>query len=290
MKILCLHGKGTSGRILETQTAAFRRRLQALERETHLIFDFVDGALAADPAPAIDQFFKGPFWSFYQSADIDNLRSAHAWLLEVVERQGPYDGVLAFSQGCALAATLMLELQAGVERTEASRHRQQPFRFAIFICGGLPLTYFAGRGYAVSDAAWQYDEQARLALSSQASLNALLQCGSQRWNQQDWTTLDNDKHSSSSHPESPSATTVFGLDLAQVADAHKIQIPTVHVYGSKDPRKGSALQLAGMCRPDITKVACHGGGHDIPRTSEASDLIAKLILWAATETRNTEEN
>lgn len=255
-----------------------------------MVFDFVDGPLIADPAPSIDQFFKGPFWSFYQSADIQNLRAAHAWLLEVIERQGPYDGVLAFSQGCALAATLMLEIQTDAGRTEAPNLRQQPFKFAIFICGGLPLSYFAGRGYTISDAAWQYDEQARRALSSQASLSAILQSGSQRWNQQDWTNFNHAKHSSSSRHGSRSATTVFGLDLAQVADAHKIPIPTVHIYGSKDPRMGSALQLAGMCRSDKTRLACHGGGHDIPRTSEVSDLIARLISWASTEMGNAEEN
>lgn len=188
-----------------------------------------------------------------------------------------------------MAATLTLEIQAGVERTKASRHRQQPFKFAIFICGGLPLPYFAEKGYTISDAAWQYDEQARLALSSQASLKALLQCGSQRWNQQDWTNLEHSKHSSSSHAGSHLATRVFGLDLAQVADIHRIPIPTVHIYGSKDPRMGSALQLAGMCRSDKARVACHGGGHDIPRTSGVSDSIARLILWASKETRNTEE-
>ncbi|KEQ59238.1 uncharacterized protein M437DRAFT_69269 [Aureobasidium melanogenum CBS 110374] len=270
MKILCLHGKGTSASILEKQTAAFRRHLRALEPETRIVFDFIDGPLSADPAPAIDKFFAGPFYSFYPSASIDNLRSVHTWLLKVLEKQGPYDGVLAFSQGCALAATLMLEIQAA--------SKAQPFKFAVLICGGVPLSYLAGKGYKVEEEAKQYDEQARLALSSQASLDALLQNGSQRWTQ-NFTPLS---HHHSNSQQSPPAI-IFGLDIAQVADVHKIPIPTVHIYGNRDPRMGSALQLAGMCRPDKTRIACHSGGHDIPRTSEVSDMIARLILWAMTE-------
>lgn len=245
----------------------------------------MDGPLPSDPAPPVDKFFKGPFFFFYKSADIENLRSAHTWLLDLIDRRGPYDGVLAFSQGCALAATLMLEIQTTSEGSKA-----QPFKFAVFICGGLPLSYLVEKGYDVSDAAWQYDKQAALALSTRASFNALLQCGSQRWNHQDLTGL-NDEHSSpNDHHESPLATEVFGFDLAQVADAHKIRIPTVHIYGSRDPRRGSALQFAGMCDPDKARVACHGGGHDIPRTSEVSDLISRLILWASIEARNSEES
>lgn len=254
-------------------SAAFRRHLRALEPETRVVFDFVDGPLPAEPAPAIDKFFAGPFYSFYPSASSDDLRSAHTWLLKVLEKQGPYDGVLAFSQGCALAATLMLDIQS------TSEARKQPFKFAIYICGGIPLSYLEDKGYKVEEEAKQYDEKARLALSSQASVDALLQNGSQRWTQ-NFTPLSHHQHSNSQ--QSPPAI-IFGLDIAQVADVHKIPIPTVHIYGNRDPRMGSALQLAGMCRLDKTRVACHNGGHDIPRTSEVSDMIARLILWAATE-------
>jgi pimeloyl-ACP methyl ester carboxylesterase len=236
----------------------------------------------------VDRFFKGPFFCFYQTADVDDIERAHTWLLDLLDRYGPYDGVLAFSQGCALVATLMLKIQNRILRSGlyTVTRQSQPFKFAIFICGGLPLPFLAKQGYAVSDTAWRYDRQSGEALSSQASFTALLQNGSERWNHISWTDADGGEYNNGSTDRGgtySSGTDVFGLDVAQVAEGHKIEIPTVHIYGSRDPRMGSALQLAGLCSSDNAKIACHGGGHDIPRTSPVSDLIAGLIFWAWTQ-------
>lgn len=50
-------------------------------------------------------------------------------LEEYVKSEGPFDGVLAFSQGAALAAMLI-----------ARDTFPAPFAFAVFICGGPPFS------------------------------------------------------------------------------------------------------------------------------------------------------
>lgn len=50
-------------------------------------------------------------------------------LQEYVKSEGPFDGVLAFSQGAALAAMLI-----------ARDTFPAPFAFAVFICGGPPFS------------------------------------------------------------------------------------------------------------------------------------------------------
>lgn len=66
----------------------------------------------------------------------------------------------------------------------------------------------------------------------------------------------------------------------QVPDGWRIQIPTVHIYGKKDPRWLAGLNLASFCG-GAKRIWDHGGGHDIPRLSGVSKEIAGLVEWCA---------
>jgi hypothetical protein len=58
-------------------------------------------------------------------------------LADYVTAHGPFDGVIGFSQGAVLAATLIIAVEEGLIEMVA------PFRCAIFLCGGLPFDYSA---------------------------------------------------------------------------------------------------------------------------------------------------
>jgi len=81
----------------------------------------------------------------------------------------------------------------------------------------------------------------------------------------------------------PHESEVFGLDFTTMPDELSIRIPTVHTYGAKDPRWPAAMQLAYFCEKDKRKLYDHGGGHNIPRTAEVSETIAKLVVDLAKE-------
>ena len=49
-------------------------------------------------------------------------------LAAYVSAEGPFDGVMGFSQGAALTAML-----------RARRSPAEPFRFAVFLCAGVPF-------------------------------------------------------------------------------------------------------------------------------------------------------
>ena len=55
------------------------------------------------------------------------MQSALVDLRQYVESHGPFDAVMAFSQGATLAAIFI------------ALYSNQSFKFAIFICGGIPL-------------------------------------------------------------------------------------------------------------------------------------------------------
>ena len=76
-------------------------------------------------------------------------------------------------------------------------------------------------------------------------------------------------------------TNVFGLDFTKIPTRLQISIPTVHIYGSQDPRYPASIQLAQFCEPTVRRTYDHGGGHDVPRSRQVSENIATLLKWIA---------
>ncbi|KAL2835359.1 MFS general substrate transporter [Aspergillus pseudoustus] len=128
MLTLCsLHGAGTNSRIFEAQTAAIRYELG----DNHT-YDFVDGGVPCHMHPEVKNIAleDEPVYAFMDPADPGTGVTAYQNLLDYLEEEGPYDGVMAFSQ----AATLILTYLAHVARQNALGHNTAtPFKFAIFI-------------------------------------------------------------------------------------------------------------------------------------------------------------
>ena len=225
-------------------------------------FDFVDGPYPCGAAPGVDLFYEAPYYSFYEPSSIAAIRLAHEWLQGYIEDNGPYDGVLMFSQGCALISALLLYHQA------ETPHLPFPFKVAIFICGGAPLDVIEDVGIHVSPEARRWDEASKVGLMQQASSEAILRLGAERWGKQAFDPAA---------PHDPS--NIFGINCTLIPEAKLIPIPTVHIYGAHDPRYPASVTLAHLCNRLVSKVYDHGGGHDIPRKTEVSKKIAELVEW-----------
>ncbi|KAJ0418663.1 MFS general substrate transporter [Aspergillus carlsbadensis] len=127
MRILCLHGAGTNSRIFEAQTAALRYELG----DNHT-YEFVDGVVPCQMHPGVKNIAleDEPVYAFMDPADPDTGVTAYRNLMDYLEDEGPYDGVIAFSQ----PATMILTYLAHLARQNAMGHRTcTPFKFAIFI-------------------------------------------------------------------------------------------------------------------------------------------------------------
>lgn len=259
-------------------TAAFRAKL-----DKSYVFDFVDAPFASKPAPGIDAIYKKEkTYTWWPQATPEAIRAAHLWVAEYAREHGPYDAVCCFSQGCSLASTMALyraigsPANRGRPGTEAEEETL-PFRAAIFICGGVPLSALEDMGLEVPPRAYEISQRTGQLLNSTAGrlteLAAnlkLIRPGVGLWdgNLHDGRLV----HDPSVRPD-PSD--VFGLDFTRFHARARITIPTVHIYGSKDPRWPASIQLAEFC--DDKMEYDHGGGHDIPRSTEVSNRIADMI-------------
>ncbi|KAH8681663.1 serine hydrolase FSH [Xylariales sp. PMI_506] len=261
MKILCLHGKGTSGKIFDTQSISFRHKLK--DSNIEFSFDFVDGPHLSAPAPDITLFYEPPYYKFWDDATIPSIRVSHEWLSKILEQRGPYDGVMGFSQGCSLISSFLMY------RQWYEPELPPPFKFAMFICGGMPLSVLKDLGVPVSKEAEELDLATRTQLQEKTTGEVTID----RWQTTDYAAKVRQAQFDSDD--------CFGLNLNTIPKELRIRIPTAHVFGSKDPRLPAGVQLAGMCDPYLKKVYDHGGGHEIPRKKEVSEELASMLQWCA---------
>ena len=150
---LCLHGWRTKGDILSMQMAA-------LQANTNMNCIFIDAPFLGrgKPDEGIAIFYPDrPYYEwFYRTkvvetpdavksdhfAGYDNMEESMKYLVDYIERSGPYDGLLGFSQGASMVTRLVNRQE---ELMKISSVQQisftMKFRFAILI-GGVPPQVF----------------------------------------------------------------------------------------------------------------------------------------------------
>lgn len=207
----------------------------------------------------MDLFYDPPYYAYWVQESVDAIKAGRQWLRDLIARKGPYDAVMMFSQGCTLGLSSLL-LQGAEEP-----HKPLPFKAAIFICGGPSFDIAQSVGYQVSEEMKERDRQSRLSLDLQADTSAILAQGAARWTGGHTGGLSED-------------------DLrAEIQGPFKIDIPTVHIYGNKDPRYLAGVQISAFCNPEKRKAFNHEGGHEIPRRDAVSRRIAMLVEWVLEE-------
>ncbi|KAI0412244.1 serine hydrolase FSH [Xylaria grammica] len=132
-KILCLHGSGTSAAIFRIQAIRLSRILQA-----HFELVYVDGFIDTPPGPGVLPFFEGmePYKRWLTDKDGHEERP---WpdldkLVELFNRNGPFVGIIAFSQGAKAATHLIRWLE----------QRGQQLDFAALFGGTVPFRLKVG--------------------------------------------------------------------------------------------------------------------------------------------------
>jgi len=204
MRFLCLHGQGTNSEIMRLQTRILCKLLPP-----SFEYEFIDGEEESDPAKGIDAIYPGPYLQYASCAE--TVDKAIAYLEEIMEEEGPFDGVIGFSQGAAVAARLILIHQ------ERDLFGPQPFKVAVFLCA--------------------------------ASLF---------------------------HAENK---TEYAENMMTVSKM-KIQIPTVHVIGTKDPHRPYSLDIAKLCDKRDSRIIDCDMGHEIPRDRVVTESCRNAIEWA----------
>ncbi|KAJ5102442.1 Serine hydrolase FSH [Penicillium alfredii] len=157
MRFLCLHGRGTNSKILEIQSGTDLSINGPPQKKKEFIltsniakirdelnghqFVFIDGMVAteaSEEAAALAETFYGYLPS--RVNDVGEVQDAINALVDYVTMHGPFDGVLGFSEGAIMAATLLVE---------DARNPFADFKCGILFSSGLPLDPNLLRGGAM---------------------------------------------------------------------------------------------------------------------------------------------
>ncbi|KAL1841852.1 hypothetical protein VTJ49DRAFT_6529 [Mycothermus thermophilus] len=278
IRVLGLHGMGTSAAIFRSQTAAMRLKLPPNRFE----FVFIDAPHPCPAAPGTDVLFDSArhyaFWTD-PAAPPEDIHSAIAWLNTQIAQYGPFDILMGFSQGCSLIASHVVYHSLQSKQEE---QKPLPFKAAIFICGGVPLQVLSDVGVEVPQRAKDISALTGKMLRNRTAALAEMAANPELIEQERGVGLwdSGDAPAGLVHDPSkmPDERDVFGLDLSHEAlpEGVRIEIPTAHVYGAKDPRWPASMQLAYLCKE--RRMYDHGGGHEIPRTTEVAERMAELVM------------
>ncbi|CAE7401164.1 xpot [Symbiodinium sp. CCMP2456] len=125
MRILVFHGYSSNGSWQQHKD----KRLQKLLSFFNVRLHYIDGPVQLPPFSAEGIHRRLSWWSIKRE---DSWTKLLAYLHEVFRRDGPFDGVMGYSQGAAVAGGLSAEMLVG--------HFPGMFRFAIVVCGYLAPT------------------------------------------------------------------------------------------------------------------------------------------------------
>ncbi|KAI5063874.1 hypothetical protein GOP47_0020544 [Adiantum capillus-veneris] len=133
LRVLCLHGFRTSGIIMETQ-------MRKLDRTALDLLDmtFLDAPYPAEGKSDVEGIFPPPYYEWFQFTKTDtgaifrHLKECIQFISDFMEKHGPFDGIVGFSQGAFLSAALAGMQEQGLALTSVPQ-----LRFVIVISGGV---------------------------------------------------------------------------------------------------------------------------------------------------------
>ncbi|KAI0393153.1 hypothetical protein F5Y17DRAFT_323073 [Xylariaceae sp. FL0594] len=195
-----------------------------------------------------------PGESFNENSDTQQLR-------DEIRREGPFDGVVAFGKEAELVGRYLLlnEHHQSEDKEPAS------FQFAIFFDGALTLDYLMALGIDVPEAAKRVVKIAED--RAERKLGPL------------------PEHVEGARRAMFNSDDCFGLNLNKSLPLLKINIPTLHVWSTSDPRFPRAIQLAGFCNSYLRKTLAHDGKGEVPKDSETVEKLRELVDWCVRSAR-----
>ncbi|KAL9006155.1 MAG: hypothetical protein Q9188_001081 [Gyalolechia gomerana] len=252
---------GTNPEILEAQVGPLRARLSGSHE-----FVYLAGEVECDPAPGVSAIYPGPYLCYYQIPTTEQVADAHDLVLNFIEDEGPFDGIIGFSQGAALASSLMLQ--------RAKNATSEPlFQLAIFLCASLPFDLDAppvmvkkapgGRLRFLDTDSSDSEEEKEIPQSSVGAQSIIQEFQAQGFN----GPLEDGMH----------MLRRFHPGMQRPGPKLHMGVPTVNIVGNKDPYFQQGLWLAELGGLRGTVIVDHGGGHEVSRDANALRKMTRAV-------------
>jgi len=231
-------------------------------------------------------FQQGPFYSHTLGYAPAQMAEAHDALETTMAEQGPFDGVLGFSQGGALAISYM-------HKKQAEGKYPPPFAFALIMSSVMPcsanprdcealLSRLAAKTGGVSIADLTDQEVSKLEADEKRFVELLdrtiipARSGGGLLPDIDVGRV----YSSTEGEVLAEAPRLMHPDL--LMSKNKIKIPMVHITGRRDFdfMRNMSEAARALCEPRMIKVLEHAGGHQPPQKPAEVKATLRALDWA----------
>ncbi|KAI0116920.1 inducible nitrate reductase 2 [Daldinia grandis] len=275
-RVLALHGVGSSAEIVKDQLAPLTREL-GLEYE----FVYLNGVVEIERGAEIAPYYSGPFHSYTTGYTTAEIREALDGLTQFVKENGPFHGVLGFSQGASMAASYLLDYQARGPET------QLPFEFAVLFSS---ISAFSPSGTCYESIVESLLNQNFRAVQAFPEVEFDELSKPERIFAENLALTFTVANRMGSFTRSINFFKQRNQEAIPRALHHsltrdRIKIPTVHVNGKEDLPAMSAQSrlVCGLCDQSLARVHHHSGGHGVPTKLSDVKTLAKMIDWASIE-------
>ena len=208
-------------------------------------------------------FATSKLWGYFNMLDAHDILDTERELLQLALEDGPYDGILGYSQGATLAAQTVIRY--AIENPAATM-QEMPFRFAIFFNAATPSRVFEMTEKATP--IFVDHEPQAIQFYKTMKANPLLH-----------TT----KLFPAQLPNGRKILTDGKLGMMKcdaLIDGALIKIPTLHVRCPTD-REEYGQELYRLCDPAVAQEYFHSHKHDFPRGYDEMRQIARFIRSTA---------
>ncbi|KAJ6024083.1 hypothetical protein N7540_004880 [Penicillium herquei] len=250
-RLLCLHGGGTNVRIFRTQCRALEKALRPWFR-----LCYAEAPFPSNPGPDMQSVYRafGPFYTWTDSINVNPLAMAKSLqnsLSQAIVQDddkgatGPVVGLLGFSQGAKICASLILEQQLLDQGMNDQSGPLPQFHFAILLAAQGPLV-------TLSPLSVQADIMKKMQRTLMHDNTAYIDC------------------------ESGKTNLILSREL--------IRIPTIHVHDRQDPSLERHQKLLyEYFDPQYARVLEHECAHQVPlKPKDVGALVQEInLLWAS---------
>ncbi|XP_057842658.1 uncharacterized protein LOC131052086 [Cryptomeria japonica] len=240
LRVLCLHGFRTSGSFLQKQVSKWDSSIM-----DKLDMTFLDGLFPAGGKSEIEGIFPPPYYEWFQYneefTEYTNLDKGFAFIADYMEKNGPFDGLLGFSQGATLSGALV-----GYQRKGVLLKNHPPIKFII----------------SVSGTKFRKPEMCEILYTPTIECPSVHMIGAKDWLKEpseEFTQAFKDplviKH--------PQGHTVPRLDTEAVKQLNEFIDSLVLKEAEEKPENGHMLQSSTDESTEISKPICNGSSMDM---------------------------
>jgi hypothetical protein len=265
----------------------------------------VDAQVEGPAAPGIAEVFPGPYFVWHKEYHPRSVERVHEYLQSVLEEDGPYDGIIGFSEGAALAASYLLAREFRAAHGEVIGDPEHELKLAVFFNSVKPYSPSEKIGH---DATQEFQRELRrhsLFLKGQIAdrrkssisneeLNALAERRQSLLSQRRnsiiaWknsgvpTRNDNTTNAIVDELDEKGQGKVWNSLFSPVfcfdpqTSSSTIQILTLHIIGSKDQFQDYSKELTSFCDREQMEIATLDVGHEIPRSGPELDRLVQAF-------------